>query len=59
MAWKFAKEGAEFWLEKLEELKSVLYPVEKISPYSKRVQRVYASYYMLNCFKIGILLFLS
>lgn len=24
MAWKFAKEGAEFWLEKLEELKSVL-----------------------------------
>lgn len=24
MAWKFAKEGAEFWLRKLEELKSVL-----------------------------------
>ena len=24
MAWKFAKEGAEFWLKKLEELKSVL-----------------------------------
>ena len=24
MAWKFAKEGAEFWLNKLGELKSVL-----------------------------------
>ena len=24
MAWKFAKEGAEFWVKKLEELKSVL-----------------------------------